>query len=145
MAVYKCNKCKYTFEAEGAPEACPDCGRSDNDIEMATEDEVEAWKLSKAQAEDDEQTCEEEYTANYHIDGYRVAQIKLPDPHDADSHPRLMFRGYGIHAGEIFWAWLPDGWREIRLEMTWKTNGPGCWFIPGLPDICPVGLWCRCD
>ena len=32
----------------------------------------------------------------------RIAQIQLPDPADADPHPRLLLGGRGIHAGESF-------------------------------------------
>ena len=30
----------------------------------------------------------------------RIAQLQLPDPADADPHPRLLLEGRGIHAGE---------------------------------------------
>ena len=30
----------------------------------------------------------------------KIAQIQLPDPADADPHPRLLLEGRGIHAGE---------------------------------------------
>ena len=30
----------------------------------------------------------------------RFAQLQLPDPADADPHPRLLLEGRGIHAGE---------------------------------------------
>ena len=34
----------------------------------------------------------------------RIAQLQLPDPADADPHPRLLLEGRGIHAGEGFTA-----------------------------------------
>lgn len=79
------------------------------------------------------------------IDGHKVAQIRLPAADDMDPHPRLIFEGHGIHAGESFTAWLPDGWRDITLEVSWEPEGPGCWYIstPGLGGIVPIGLWCR--
>ncbi len=75
----------------------------------------------------------------------RIAQIRLPDPADADPHPRLILEGRGIHAGEGFTALFPDGWHDITLEMSWELTGPGCWYIstPGFSDICPVGLFVR--
>ena len=39
----------------------------------------------------------------------KIAQIQLPDPADADPHPRLLLEGRGIHAGEWFLALFPDG------------------------------------
>lgn len=30
----------------------------------------------------------------------KIAQLQLPDPTDADPHPRLLLEGWGIHAGE---------------------------------------------
>jgi len=79
------------------------------------------------------------------IDGIAVQQIMLPDAHDTDPHPRLMFNGYGIHTGECFTAWLPDGWHDIRLEVSWDKTGAACWYIDteGLYNICPVGLFCK--
>ena len=53
----------------------------------------------------------------YQIDGIEVAQIQLSDPLDGDPYPRLMFQGWGVHAGDTFLAWLPDGWHEITLEI----------------------------
>ena len=81
----------------------------------------------------------------YYVENFPVAQIQLPDPADTDPHPRLQFDGYGIHAGDSFTAWLPDGWHEITLEINWNAEGPNCWFIsdPALRNVCPVGLWCR--
>lgn len=82
------------------------------------------------------------------IDGCRVAQIRLPDPADTDEHPRLLFNGWGIHAGECFKAWVPgEGFVEISLEMAWNVEGAACWYISteGYRDICPVGLWCIID
>ena len=32
----------------------------------------------------------------------RIAQLQLPDPADADPHPRLLLEGRGIHAGKGF-------------------------------------------
>lgn len=80
----------------------------------------------------------------YQIDGIEVAQIQLSDPLDGDPYPRLMFQGWGVHAGDTFLAWLPDGWHEITLEIQRDCEGPGAWFIgePQLRDVCPVGLWC---
>lgn len=74
-----------------------------------------------------------------------IAQIQLPDPSDTDPHPRLMVDGYGIHAGQPFTALFPDGWHDITLEVSWKTEGPGCWYIstPGFRGICPVGLFVK--
>lgn len=34
--------------------------------------------------------------------GERIAQLQLPDPANADSHPRLLLEGYGVHAGQGF-------------------------------------------
>ncbi len=79
------------------------------------------------------------------LDGYEVAQIQLPDPCDTDPHPRLIFQGWGIHAGEGFTAWLPEGWTRIRLEISWETTGVASWYIAGRPEIFPVGLFCRTD
>jgi len=72
-----------------------------------------------------------------------ISQIKLPDPSDTDPYPRLLLDGYGIHAGQCFKALLPEGWREITLEVGGSTTGPGCWYIstPGYRDVCPVGLF----
>lgn len=80
----------------------------------------------------------------FDIGGTPVAQIQLPSPDDQDPHPRLLFQGGGIHAGDTFIAWLPDGWHEITLEVSWNDAGPNCWYIcdPALRNICPVGLWC---
>lgn len=82
----------------------------------------------------------------YKIDGHDVMQILLPASDDTDPHPRLLFNGYGVHTGEQFAAWLPDGWHDISLEVKWAAEGPQCWFIstPGLNEVCPIGLWCRC-
>ena len=79
------------------------------------------------------------------LDGYEVRQIKLPDQGDTDPHPRLLFGKWGIHAGEGFTAWLPQGWTKIRIEVSWRTTGAASWYIPDYPDICPVGLFCRVD
>ena len=32
-------------------------------------------------------------------DKEKVAQLQLPDPADADPHPRLLLEGDGVHAG----------------------------------------------
>ena len=45
----------------------------------------------------------------------QIAQLQLPDPADADPHPRLLLEGRGIHAGECFTALFPDGWHDITL------------------------------
>lgn len=83
----------------------------------------------------------------YQIDGIEVAQIQLPNPLDGDPHPQLMFQGWGVHAGDTFLAWLPDGWHEITLEVRHDCEGAASWFIddPHLSDICPVGLWCHAE
>ncbi len=75
----------------------------------------------------------------------RFAQLQLPDPADADPHPRLLLEGRGIRAGECFSALFPDGWHDITLEVSWELTGPGCWYIstPGFGDICPIGLFVR--
>lgn len=81
----------------------------------------------------------------YTIDGYPVAQIRLPAATDDDPHPYLQLQSQEIHAGTGLTVWLPDGWHDVRLEMRWEITGPGCWYIaaPALTDVCPVGLWCR--
>ena len=73
----------------------------------------------------------------------KIRQLKLPDPHDTDPHPRLMLGSYGIHAGECIRALFPDGWHDITLEVSWDETGPACWYIstPGYSDVCPVGLF----
>lgn len=78
-------------------------------------------------------------------DQSEFAQIQLPSPDDLDPHPRLRISGHGIHAGEQFSALMPDGWREITLEVAWEITGPACWYIstPGFGDICPVGLFVK--
>ena len=75
----------------------------------------------------------------------RIAQLQLPDPADTDPHPRLLLEGRGIHAGECFWALFPDGWHDITLEVSWKSAGPGSWYIstPGFGDVCPIGLFVK--
>ena len=50
-------------------------------------------------------------------DKERIAQLQLPDPADADPHPRLLLEGYGVHAGQGFTALFPDGWHDITLEV----------------------------
>ena len=35
-------------------------------------------------------------------DKEKVAQLQLPDPADADPHPRLLLEGDGVHAGQGF-------------------------------------------
>ena len=81
----------------------------------------------------------------YTIQGQTVAQITLPRPCDDDPHPYLTLGGSDdtIHTGACFEAWLPTGWEEISLEMRWSTEGPGCWYIPGHPGLCPVGLFVK--
>ena len=78
-------------------------------------------------------------------DEVRVAQLQLPDPADADPHPRLLLEGRGIHAGECFSALFPDGWHDITLEVSWEPTGPGCWYIstPGFEEVCPIGLFVK--
>lgn len=75
----------------------------------------------------------------------KVAQLKLPDPTDGDSHPRLLLEGDGIHAGSRYTALFPDGWHDITLEVRGDRTGPSCWYIstPGFSDICPVGLFVK--
>ncbi len=75
----------------------------------------------------------------------KIAQIRLPDSNDDDPHPRLLVDGYGVHAGDSFTALLPNGWRDITLEVNWEQTGPDCWYIStlGYCDICPVGLFVK--
>ena len=75
----------------------------------------------------------------------KITQIQLPDPADADPHPRLLLEGRGIHAGEWFSALFPDGWHDVTLEVSWEPTGPGCWYIstPGFEDVCPIGLFVK--
>ena len=51
-------------------------------------------------------------------DKEKVAQLQLPDPADADPHPRLLLEGDGVHAGQGFTALFPDGWHNITLEVS---------------------------
>lgn len=55
-------------------------------------------------------------------DKERIAQLQLPDPADADPHPRLLLEGYGVHAGQGFTALFPDGWHDITLEVSWVVS-----------------------
>lgn len=76
----------------------------------------------------------------------KISQLRLPDPKDSDPHPRLLLDGYGIHAGECFTALFPDGWQEIRLEVSWDCEGADCWYIAEpvvLAGVCPVGLFVK--
>ena len=75
----------------------------------------------------------------------KIIQITLPDPNDQDPHPRIRAGNRGIHAGETFTAYFPDGWHEITLEMDWAITGPACWYIstPGFSGVCPIGLFIR--
>ena len=75
----------------------------------------------------------------------KIAQIQLPDPADADPHPRMLLEGRGIHAGEWFSALFPDGWHDVTLEVSWEPTGPGCWYIstPGFENVCPIGLFVK--
>ena len=75
--------------------------------------------------------------------GESIAQIQLPDPADADSHPWLLLKSRGIHAGEGFTALFPDRWHDITLEVSWEPTGSSCWYIstPGFKDVCPIGLF----
>ena len=77
------------------------------------------------------------------IDGYDVEQIQLPETTDTDPHPRIMFDGYGLDAGQTLKAWLPGGWQDITLEVAFDITGSGCWYISGRPGLCPIGLYCR--
>lgn len=52
----------------------------------------------------------------------RIAQLQLPDPADADPHPRLLLEGYGVHAGQGFTALFPDGWHDITLEVSGRVK-----------------------
>lgn len=74
-----------------------------------------------------------------------IAQIRLPDPEEADPHPRLVVDGNGIHAGQGFSALLPDGWHNITLEVSWDKTGPESWYIstPEYRNISPIGLFVR--
>ncbi len=78
----------------------------------------------------------------------KIVQIRLPNPEDDDPHPRLICDGYGIHCGETFSAWLPDGcWHSVTLEIRWDMEGPGCWYIsnPEYRDISPIGLFVKSE
>lgn len=77
------------------------------------------------------------------INGYKVNQIQLPDIQDYDPHPRIRIDGRGIHAGEVFTAWIGGEWVDICLEVDWIQEGPYCWYIstPGYQDVCPIGLF----
>lgn len=80
----------------------------------------------------------------YIMNGRHVTQITLPRPDDDDPHPRLTLGGWDgdtIPTGYGLLALLPEGWEDIRLECSWKIEGPACWYIPGHPGVCPVGLW----
>ena len=55
-------------------------------------------------------------------DKEKVAQLQLPDPADADPHPRLLLEGDGVHAGQGFTALFPDGWHDITLEVSWEPT-----------------------
>lgn len=44
----------------------------------------------------------------------RIAQLQLPDPADADPHPRLLLDGRGIHSGESFTACFRMAGRTLR-------------------------------
>ena len=70
-------------------------------------------------------------------DKEKVAQLQLPDPADADPHPRLLLEGDGVHAGQGFTA--------LFLEVSWEPTGPGCWYIstPGFEGVCPIGLFVK--
>ena len=73
----------------------------------------------------------------------RIAQIRLPAPDDKDPHPRLLVNNYGLHAGDVYEALLPDGWHEVTLEVDWEITGPACWYIsnPEYSDVSPLGLF----
>lgn len=73
----------------------------------------------------------------------RIAQI--PDPADADLHPRLLLHGRGIHADESFTVLFQNGWHDIKLEVRLEPIDPGFWYIltPGFWDICHVGLFVK--
>lgn len=80
----------------------------------------------------------------YKIQGRTVAQITLPSPSDSDPHPSLLLGGpdgYRIPTGATFTAWLPGGWKYISLEARWEIEGPGCWYVPRHPGLCPIGLF----
>lgn len=81
----------------------------------------------------------------YMIDGIEVKQILPPNPSDEDEHPRPIFNGWGIHAGEVFNTYIPgEGFVQISIEMSWGDKGFRCWYVatPGYQDLCPIGLWC---
>ena len=75
----------------------------------------------------------------------RIAQLQLPDPADADPHPRLLREGRGIPAGACGSALFPDGGHDMTRGVSWEPTGPGCWYIstPGFSDICPIGLFVK--
>ena len=50
----------------------------------------------------------------------RIVQLQLPDPADADPHPRLLLEGRGIHAGERFAALLLALVASARLDFLLK-------------------------
>ena len=60
-------------------------------------------------------------------DKERIAQLQLPDPADADPHPRLLLEGYGIHAGQWFTALFPDGWHDITPGSVLGAGRP--WLL----------------
>ena len=46
-------------------------------------------------------------------DKEKVAQLQLPDPADADPHPRLLLEGDGVHAGQGFTALFPEDRKSV--------------------------------
>ena len=75
----------------------------------------------------------------------KIAQIQLPDPADADPHPRLLLEGRGIHASEWFAALFPVGQHDVILKVSWEPTGPGCWYIstPSFEVVCPISLFAK--
>lgn len=56
---------------------------------------------------------------------------------------RLTLDGWELHCGQPLEVLLPDRlgggtWRQVRVEL-----GRDGWYIPGHPDVSPVGLWAR--
>lgn len=56
---------------------------------------------------------------------------------------RLTWDGWDIHCGQGMEVLLPDRldggtWRAVSFEY----NDEG-WYMPGHPDVSPVGLWAR--
>lgn len=68
----------------------------------------------------------------------KVLQIAYEPERD-----RLTWDGWDIHCGQPLEVLMPD-----RLDGgTWREVSFGCnaqgWYMPGYPDVSPVGLWAR--